>query len=262
MARAYKAARALANGDFKTTVYFITGVSGAGKTRLARQLIAQIMQQAKDSGANWQMYAAASRNPLDDWNGEEILFMDDLRASAMSASDWLKLLDPHTPAAASARYRNKENVAPRAVVLTSSIEVDRFFFELRQGNDVDEALAQFIRRLTYHVEVIKTDETDEGRVYEVGKVGEIEPYVIRGELVHYGVAEVVRFGTAEAVSQVLAGGLSENNRDVELPGVDWEKLPKQQKPITGTASRMVPVDQNGNAVLSPQVRASLEQITQ
>lgn len=268
MARAYKAARALANGDFKTTVYFITGVSGVGKTRLARQLIAHIMQQAKDSGAHWQMYAAASRNPLDDWNGEEILFMDDLRASAMSASDWLKLLDPHTPAAASARYHNKENVAPRAVVLTASIDVDRFFLELRQGNDVNEALTQFIRRLTYRVEVLKTDETDEGRVYEVGKVAEIEPYVFLGEWVHYGVDEVVRFGTTQAVSQALSGGLSENNRDVELPGVEWEKLPKQQKPIIGAASpimsastRMAPIDEWGNIVMTSQLRRALENIS-
>ena len=42
------------------------------------------------------------------------MLLDDLRASAMDANDWLLLLDPHNASPARARYKNKGEVAPQA----------------------------------------------------------------------------------------------------------------------------------------------------
>ncbi|WP_051176704.1 Rep family protein [Propionimicrobium lymphophilum] len=150
--KAYRAAEAMKNGDFHTAIFFLYGAAGSGKTRLANLLVDQLIEST-----NWSLYRAASRHSLDDWQGQEIILMDDVRASAMSASDWLTLLDPYNPNPASARYQNKLAVAPRLVIITASIDPVTFFYYARAKGDVDEALDQFIRRLMASVNVINTD---------------------------------------------------------------------------------------------------------
>lgn len=145
--RAYQAAQKLRNGDFSTTVVFVHGPAGVGKTRFASDLIQTALGEAAKHGERWELYRAATTNPLDDWRGEEVVLLDDLRASAMDANDWLLLLDPYNASPARARYRNKSEVAPRLIVITATIEPVEFFFYARQKGQVDEALDQFIRRL-------------------------------------------------------------------------------------------------------------------
>lgn len=120
--RAYRAAAKLRNGDFRTQVVYIHGDAGVGKTRFANGFIKQSITYAQAQGERWQVYRAATSNPLDDWRGEEIMLLDDLRASAMDANDWLLLLDPHNASPARARYKNKGEVAPRLIVITATIE--------------------------------------------------------------------------------------------------------------------------------------------
>lgn len=113
--KAVQEATALRAGEFKTLVVYVWGASGSGKTRLVNGLISEIQSWVSDSGSNWGCYRAATGNSLDDWNGEEILFLDDLRGNSMEASDWLLLLDPYNCSPARARYHNKAVVAPRVI---------------------------------------------------------------------------------------------------------------------------------------------------
>src|SRR5699024_326297 len=172
--RAYRAAAKLRAGDFSTQVVFIHGDAGIGKTQFAHQFISAAIQVAEGRGERWQVYRAATTNPLDDWRGEEILLLDDLRASAMDANDWLLLLDPYNASPAKARYKNKGEVAPRLIVITATIEPVKFFFYARKKGNVDEALDQFIRRLASVVKVFRTDDINR---YLVQQIGKIEPYV-------------------------------------------------------------------------------------
>ncbi|RNE64140.1 Rep family protein [Cryobacterium tepidiphilum] len=171
--RAYRAAAKLRAGEFSTHVVFVHGDAGIGKTRFATDFITEAINAANAHGERWQVYRAATGNPLDDWRGEEVLLLDDLRASAMDANDWLLLLDPYNASPAKARYKNKGEVAPRLIVITATIEPVEFFYYARQKGNVDEALDQFIRRLASVVKVYRADEINR---YLVQHIGRIEPY--------------------------------------------------------------------------------------
>ncbi len=171
--RAYRAAANLRAGAFSTYVVFVHGDAGIGKTRFATDFITASINAANAHGERWQVYRAATGNPLDDWHGEEVLLLDDLRASAMDANDWLLLLDPYNASPAKARYRNKGEVAPRLIVITATIEPVEFFYYARQKGNVDEALDQFIRRLASVVKVFRADDINR---YLVQHIGKVEPY--------------------------------------------------------------------------------------
>jgi hypothetical protein len=175
--RAMIAADKLERGEFSTTIIYSHGAAGAGKTEFAKQFMAAAMQHAKAAGATWSVYRGATMNPLDDWAGEEIIFLDDLRPGAMTANDWLLLLDPVNASPARARYRNKAAVAPRLIVITATVHPVDFFFAREKGG-VDEPLDQFLRRLTSRVRVFYSPGSPDGRGYEIAHGQRMpEPYV-------------------------------------------------------------------------------------
>ena len=92
----------------------------------------------------------------------------------MSASDWLKLLDPYNITPSSARYSNK-TVAARVIVITSEKDPIEFFYYTRTGGgDRSEALDQFIRRIQALVQVVPYGELFENNQYRIStseKVG-------------------------------------------------------------------------------------------
>ncbi len=154
--RAMLAADKLEKGDFATTIIYVYGSAGIGKTSWVKHLIAGAVQYGAAAGQSWSVYRAATLNPLDDWVGEEIVLLDDLRPGAMSANDWLLLLDPYNASPAKARYKNKLAVAPRLIVMTATVHPVDFFYFAAQKGEVNEALDQFLRRLTRLVRVFRT----------------------------------------------------------------------------------------------------------
>lgn len=156
----YKALQRLENGEFKTTVYYIMGKPGAGKTRFATEYAQYCVDKAKEElGEDWTIGKTASTNPVDDYMGEEVLIMDDVRGSTMRADDWLKLLDPYNVSPSSARYHNKV-VTARVIIITAVIPPYKFFYYTKgvgQGTAQAEAIDQFLRRLMSIVEVVDYD---------------------------------------------------------------------------------------------------------
>lgn len=205
--RAYQAAAKLDDNDFKTLVVFIWGESYSGKTYVAKHFYKQAIAMARERGQNWAYYRAATSNPLDDWQGHEIVFLDDLRGFAMEANDWLLLLDPENVSPASARYSNKQMVAPRLIILTATIPPDEYFFYTPKKGNVDEALDQFIRRLTVQVEV-RYDAKSDQRSYLVSSVGRLEKSV-HAELGtgYYGRTVELSFGALETINHSYEGAI-------------------------------------------------------
>lgn len=73
--------------------------------------------------------------------------MDDLRGMSMTASDWLKLLDPDRASMMSARYNNKR-VASRVIIINSEKDIYQFFYHMKgAANGLEEAMDQFLRRV-------------------------------------------------------------------------------------------------------------------
>lgn len=152
--KGYMTIQELENNEFKKTVFFLTGESGVGKTRFAKLLISMIKEIALNYDERWEHSITASTNPFDDYTGQEILIMDDVRGSSLTVSDWLKLLDPYTISPISARYRNKVGSA-KIIFITSIKSPLKFFYESKGSSNED--IGQFIRRLDLLVAVYSND---------------------------------------------------------------------------------------------------------
>lgn len=216
----YKTIQAMENGEFRTSVIFVTGEPGVGKSYFTDMLVEKIQSDRKrETGETWAVCTCASSNPFDEYQGEEILVMDDLRGVALTASDWLKLLDPERINKGSARYHNKQ-MACRVVIINSEKDVIDFFYYSKSigGSGRDEALDQFIRRImsrayVYHI-------PSGNRRVEIGSVKRTEPYQISNPhnpldnplTLHYTLDEdVEKDMTMEEAAEFLGKKVTANN---------------------------------------------------
>ncbi len=143
--KSYRAFADIEDRKFKKTVIFVFGESGSGKTVLSKEMIRIIQSVSlKYCGSNWTYCLTASRNAFDEFNGQDILLLDDIRGDSLTASDWLKLLDPYTISPISARYHNKMGAAKVIIITSSKHPTD--FFAASKGN-YNEDLGQFFRRV-------------------------------------------------------------------------------------------------------------------
>ena len=136
----------LENGEFKKTILFIHGASGIGKSTFAKEIAKSLIQLAKLNDQNWQSVLTAGTNMFDEVNGEEILLLDDVRGDSLTASDWLKVLDPYNISPISARYQNKIGAA-KVIIITSSKHPLTFFYHTKGNNRED--LSQYVRRIEH-----------------------------------------------------------------------------------------------------------------
>ena len=136
----------LENKKFKKTILFIHGASGLGKSTFAKEIAKSLIQLAKLNNQNWKSVLTAGTNMFDEVNGEEILFLDDVRGDSLTASDWLKLLDPYNISPISARYQNKIGAA-KVIIITSSKHPLTFFYHTKGNNRED--LSQYVRRIEH-----------------------------------------------------------------------------------------------------------------
>lgn len=148
--KSYKTIAELENNKFKKTIIFINASSGAGKTQYSKKLITLLQIIARKYGQSWDYCVTASTNAFDEYNGQDILFLDDIKGNSLTVSDWLKLLDPYMISPISARYHNKMGAA-KVIIITNTKEPIPFF-EQAKGN-IDEDLGQFVRRIDYLVKM-------------------------------------------------------------------------------------------------------------
>jgi hypothetical protein len=158
--QALKTVNMIKNGDIKMLSYYVYGKPGSGKSRYSDRLISNLQDMSlKATGRRWNVFEAGATNPMDGYAGQEIILLDDLRIAAMSASDWLKLLDPYRGATMSARYKNREK-ASRVIVITSFKDPLEFFYFAKGTGGQSEAIDQFLRRLQATIQVLWAGEDD------------------------------------------------------------------------------------------------------
>lgn len=151
--KSYKAISELEAGKFKKTIIFINAASGVGKTQYGKRLICILQAVANKFKENWDFCVTASINAFDEYNGQDILFLDDIRGDSLTVSDWLKLLDPYMISPISARYHNKMGSA-KVIIITSTQEPVSFF-QFTKGVQRED-IGQFIRRIDYLVQLHDT----------------------------------------------------------------------------------------------------------
>ena len=142
--KSYRTIADLEEGKFKKTVIFISANSGMGKTKLAKELVNIIKNTASENGSYWDSCVTASTNPFDEYNGQELLLLDDIKGFSLTTSDWLKLLDPYMISPISARYHNKMGSA-KIIIITNTMSPIPFFYHTKGNNNED--LGQFVRRI-------------------------------------------------------------------------------------------------------------------
>lgn len=162
--QAFLRLKSLELGEYQLTVLYIQGESEVGKSTLSREIALQVQSKLNEIGLRGDIYSASSANPFDDYYGEEILVLDDLRENNMSPSDWLKLFDPLNSARMSARYQNKR-VVPRLIIMPVYKSPKLFFGEIKE-----EDLNQFLRRINFLLDVTYKHGSDENRLYNISEV--------------------------------------------------------------------------------------------
>lgn len=135
---------AMERHEFSTTVLFVYGVEGVGKTILVRAL-----NKYWRSVYGWDIANLAAKNSMDDYRAQEVIWLDDVTGSAMSAGDWLKLLDPENANNISARYRNKGQIAPKVIIINSNMRPLEFFYFAKEvgGGERSELMGRFFPQI-------------------------------------------------------------------------------------------------------------------
>lgn len=128
---------------------FITGGSGTGKTSYAKMIAAQ---------KGYATYiSSGGKNPLDDYQGEECIILDDTRSSTWNLTDFLKLTDNHTDSLVGCRYYNKSIAECKLLIVTSVKSLDEFYEHATKEDN--EPKIQLLRRFKMVIEMTFEDMT-------------------------------------------------------------------------------------------------------
>lgn len=131
---AYREGLLKKNANRQIEVIYITGESGSGKTTLAKYL-------CEKRGLSYCV-SGSSRDPVQDYNGQDCLILDDLRPQTFDLSDLLKLLDNNTASSVNSRYHDRW-LEVKCIIITTVLSVDHFYRSLLVTG---EPIAQFKRR--------------------------------------------------------------------------------------------------------------------
>ena len=125
--------------DRHQDVIFITGLSGSGKTTFAKDYAKKL---------NYSCYISSGSNDvLDNYQGQDVLILDDLRPSVMGLSDLLKMLDNNTNSSVKSRYHNKM-LECKTIIITSILPIEQFFHNV--FSEEEESIVQFKRRCKFY----------------------------------------------------------------------------------------------------------------
>lgn len=127
--------------------YWIYGRSGTGKTRHAKIF-------ARTQSKKYYI-TGSSRDCFQNYAGENVIILDELRPRVMNFSDLLKILDPYSidndsPVTAPARYADK-TLACKCFIITSPYDPYTFYDGMEKSNLLDskvDLFGQLSRRIT------------------------------------------------------------------------------------------------------------------
>lgn len=107
------------DSDREIDVIFMSGASGIGKTTFAKRYSETRHLKA--------CISSSSNDPLQDYKGEPVLILDDLRDDAFKYHDFLKLLDNHTKSTSRSRYHNKAFIGQIIIITSTKPIIDWYF---------------------------------------------------------------------------------------------------------------------------------------
>lgn len=156
----YQRGKIMNNKNRNINVMFIQGDTGTGKTTFAKAFC--------DSLKYSYCVSSSSNDTLQDYKGEDVLILDDLRDDIFKFSDMLKILDNHTSSTMLSRYNNKIFIGS-TIIITSYKPLDEWYF-----NVPNENRKQLFRRIKEQYQLTKdtitifTYDSSKGRYKFVG----------------------------------------------------------------------------------------------
>lgn len=131
----------MTNKDRDINVMIFQGDTGTYKTTYAKQL-------AKNQNKSLCV-SSSSNDPMQDYKGEDILLLDDIRDDTFKFNDLLKILDNHTNSSVSSRYSNKAFIGDTIIITTAQPLSDWYF------DNVKEDKEQLYRRIPIMMQFTK-----------------------------------------------------------------------------------------------------------
>ena len=125
----------IAKKNITKEVIFMTGEPGTCKTTFAKDW-------AKNQNLSC-FVSGSSNDPFDNYKGEDVVVLDDLRGSVFTLTDLLKILDNNTNTLVKSRYYNKV-LNCKYIIITSVKEIDEFYQNVFEHED--EPIQQLKRR--------------------------------------------------------------------------------------------------------------------
>lgn len=129
----YYRRKVMTNKDRNIQVLAFTGETGTFKTTYAKQYAKNLNKSI--------CISSSSNDPMQDYKGEDVLVLDDIRDDTFKFNDLLKILDNHTSSTVASRYSNKAFIGD-TIIITSSIGIVDWYYDLPQ-----EDKAQLKRRI-------------------------------------------------------------------------------------------------------------------
>ena len=127
--------------DRNMNVFYLEGESEAYKTVFAKKT-------CEKNG--WSYYISSSSNdPLENYKGEDVIILDDLRSSTVELADLVKMLDSHTCSTVKSRYRNKVLAECKAIFITTVMPLNLFYKNVFK--DEIDPIKQFKRRCQVYI---------------------------------------------------------------------------------------------------------------
>lgn len=137
----YYRRKVMTDKDRNIKVMIFTGDTGTFKTTYAKQY-------AKNNNQSICI-SSSSNDPMQDYMGEDILVLDDIRDTTFKFHDLLKVLDNHTKSSVQSRYSNKAFIGD-TIIITSSVPLSEWYF-----NEKKEDKEQLYRRIPVQMQFTK-----------------------------------------------------------------------------------------------------------
>lgn len=154
--------KVMTNADRNIHVMIFTGDTGTYKTTYAKQYCRNLKKSF--------CVSSSSNDPMQDYKGEDVLILDDIRDTTFRFHDFLKVLDNHTNSSIASRYSNKAFIGD-TIIITSSQKLSQWYYDEKK-----EDKEQLYRRITIQMQFTKDTIT----CFEYNEVA--HKYVLQGTI--------------------------------------------------------------------------------